>query len=175
MRKRSGYTLIEVLIVMAILGVISGMVYPLVTEVADLASTNTMSATVRQVREKIIYQTALGIGPTSAESYPVEIDPAWFTHHRLPTDVWTNRPLKIQVVNGPKDAAYPNNKTFVLKKDGTAAGHTAWYNAANGSFCAFVPKLGSNDDQIETFERVNRLIVSEGGDDDDDDDDDDDG
>ena len=42
-----------------------------------------------------------------------------------------------------------------MKKDGTAAGHTAWYNAANGSFCAKVPKVGTNDKILATFNVVN--------------------
>ncbi len=168
MRKRHGFTLIEVFIAMAIIMVISGIVFPLVADVGDLARPASMASTVRQVREKIIYHTIFGDTPLSPEGYPSSVEPAWFATGEMPRDVWTDHPLKVQVVHGPKDATSPNNESFVIKPDGRPAGHTAWYNAANGSFCVKVPKLGTEDERLELFNRVNgyRPAGSQGGDDD---------
>ena len=44
---------------------------------------------------------------------------------------------------------------FNVSPNGQATGHTAWYNAANGSFCVKVPNHGSEDDIQELFHRVN--------------------
>jgi prepilin-type N-terminal cleavage/methylation domain-containing protein len=167
MAKRHGFTLIEVLIVLAILLVLAGIAYPMVADIGDLARPATMAGTVRQVREKIIYHTALGDCPISAEGYPASVQPSWFPAGRMPTDVWTEQPLWVQVVHGAKDAIRPNNETFVIKPDGKPAGHTAWYNAANGSFCAKVPKVGTEDEQRQLFRRVNGLRYADvgGGDD----------
>jgi prepilin-type N-terminal cleavage/methylation domain-containing protein len=155
MRKRHGFTLIEVLIAMAIVLVISGIVYPLVADVGDLARPASMASTVRQVREKVIYHTVFGDTPMSPEGYPNSVEPTWFTNGEMPRDVWTDEPLKVQVVHGPKDATSPTNESFVVTPDGRPAGHTAWYNAANGSFCVLVPKQGTEDERAELFDRVN--------------------
>lgn len=156
MPRRHGFTLIEVLIAMAITVVLTGLVYPLVADVGDLAGPASMAATVRQVREKVIYHTVLGDGPMSAEGYPNGIEPSWFNTGVLPADVWTGEPLKVQVVHGSKDATYPTGHvSFVIKPDGRPGGHTAWYNASNGSFCALVPKEGTKDEQMELFRRIN--------------------
>ncbi|MHC4770027.1 MAG: type II secretion system protein [Planctomycetota bacterium] len=169
MRKRHGFTLIEVLIAMAIIMVLAGIVYPLLADFGDLARPASMASTVRQVREKIIYHTVFGDTPMSPEGYPNSIEPAWFATGEMPCDVWTDQPLNVQVVHGPKDATFPSNESFVIKPDGQPAGHTAWYNAANGSFCVMVPKLGTEDERLELFDRVNgyRPADSQGGDGDD--------
>ncbi len=169
MRKRHGFTLIEVFIAMAIIMVLSGIVYPLVADVGDLARPASMASTVRQVREKIIYHTIFGDTPLSSEGYPNRVEPAWFATGEMPRDVWTDQPIKVQVVHGPKDATSPNNESFVIKPDGRPAGHTAWYNAANGSFCVKVPTLGTRDERLVLFDRVNGYgptAGSQGGDDD---------
>jgi prepilin-type N-terminal cleavage/methylation domain-containing protein len=164
MTKRHGFTLIEVLIVMAILLVLAGIVYPLMADVGDLARPATMAATVRQVREKIIYHTGLGDVPMSAEGYPNSVEPAWFTNGRMPVDAWTEAPLSVQVVHGSKDATCPNIESFVIRPDGRPAGHTAWYNAANGSFCVKVPRVGTEDERLALFRRINgpRAVQGQG-------------
>ena len=157
MSSRRGFTLIEVLIVVAILLVLAGIVHPLVDRVGDQARPAVMATTVRQVRDQIRYHAGLGDGPMSAEGFPNSIEPAWFTAGMMPEDVWTRRPLSIQVVHGSKDATVPPKVTFVIKPDGRPAGHTAWYNAANGSFCIRVPKLGTPPEQQALFAEVNGL------------------
>ena len=129
----------------------------LVHGVSDQARPAVMASTVRQVREQIVYRAGLGDGPMSAQGFPNGIEPAWFAARGMPQDVWTNQPLNVQVVHGPKDATAPSNETFVIKPDGRPAGHTAWYNAANGSFCVKVPKKGTPQQQQELFARVNGL------------------
>ncbi|MHC4414052.1 MAG: type II secretion system protein [Planctomycetota bacterium] len=158
MRKRSAFTLIEVLIVMSILVVLAGVVYPIIADTAAMGGPTTMANTVRQVREQITYHAAVGDVPLSAEGHPNTIDPAWFAGGRLPEDAWTYRPLNIQVVHGAKDQVHPNNKSYQLRPDGQAAGHTAWYNASNGAFCARVPRIGTPDEILATYNYVNNVV-----------------
>ncbi len=155
MRSRRGFTLIELFIAMAIVLVLAAIIYPLLMDVTGDVESVTMAATVRTVRQRIQVHASMGDTPLSTEGYPNQVDPAWFPRLALPRDAWTLRPLFVQVVHGPKTATEPNNKTFNLKPNGLAAGHTAWYNAANGSFCAKVPNRGSEDDMLERFRRVN--------------------
>ncbi len=154
MRKRSAFTIIEILIVSAILVVIAGIAYPLVAGIPRNVQTVTMSSVVRLIRQKILYHAAVGDVPLSMEGYPNTIDPEWFTNG-LPQDVWTKRPMKIQTVHGAKDQTIPMDKTFKLPKSNGVGEHTAWYNAATGAFVALVPKIGSEADMREMFNLVN--------------------
>lgn len=154
MRCRRGFTMIEVLIGMSILMVLTALVYPRVTVMSDDVPAATMRATVVQVRRQISYHGFLDDVPLSNEGFPNDIKPSWFRCGALPHDAWVLQPLKIQVVHGPKNATEPNKKTFKVSS-GKATGHTAWYNAANGSFVALVPDQGSEDDILELFDYVN--------------------
>ncbi len=155
MRKRSAFTIIEILIVSAILLVLAGIVYPLVAELPRNAQTVTMTGVVRLIRQKILYHAAVADVPLSREGYPSTIDPAWFGNGLLPQNVWTKRPLKIQTVHGSKDRMVPNHKTFKLPRSNGVGQHTAWYNAATGAFVALVPKIGSEADMRGMFNLVN--------------------
>ncbi|MCH8006611.1 MAG: prepilin-type N-terminal cleavage/methylation domain-containing protein [Planctomycetes bacterium] len=155
MRKRSAFTIIEILIVSAILLVLAGIVYPLVAELPRNAQTVTMTGVVRLIRQKILYHAAVADVPLSREGYPNTIDPAWFGNGLLPQNVWTKRPLKIQTVHGSKDRMVPNHKTFKPPRSNGVGQHTAWYNAATGAFVALVPKIGSEADMRGMFNLVN--------------------
>ncbi len=171
---RRAFTLIEVLCIFAILAILAGIFYPLVVDAGDVASAHVMSASVRGVREQVLYHSALGDTPLSVEGYPMKVEPDWFPHDELPDHAWTRRPLKIQVVHGGKQQRYPNNTTYQVKPNGDAAGHSGWYNASNGAFCALVPKNGSDAELLGLFNLVNGTSIVEdpaggGGDGDDDD------
>jgi len=155
MRSRAGFTLIEILIVMAILLILSAIIYPQYIELKNDAQGTMLAAAVHQVRQKIQLHASIADVALSKEGYPDEVDPAWFPGRSLPRDPWTYGQLKIQVVAGPKDASEPNNKTFSVKKNGSFTGHTAWYNKSNGAFCMKVPDRGSEDDIYELFRRIN--------------------
>lgn len=160
MRNRRGFTLIEILIALAILLVLLAMVYSQLGGMIGVAKTQTMAATVRLVRQQIAFHAAIRDVEVSQEGYPNAIDPEWFSDYRLPRSVWAGRPLKVQVVHGAKQARVPNNKTF--NSSGLGSGdHTAWYNAANGSFCVLVPQRGTKDEILEMFLAANGLTEAD--------------
>ena len=162
MRSHSGFTLIEVLIVMALLTILSAIAYPKLHMLQVDTEGRAMAATVRHVREQIQLHASIADVPLSYDGYPSHIDPAWFPGHILPRDPWTYKQLKIQIVEGPKDATEPNNKTFRINGNGGIAGHSAWYNRSNGAFCIKVPDAGSEDDIQEMFHLVNRYSGGRG-------------
>ena len=157
MRQRSAFTFIEVMIVVAILAILAGIVYPMVIGLGDAASATVMKATVRHIRQKIALHSALGDVPMTREGFPKDIHPDWFNSGHIPLHAWTGRPMKLQVVNGGKTAPEPNNQSYIVQPDGDAAGHTAWYNASNGSFCALVPKIGTAAEIRGLFNLVNSI------------------
>ncbi len=160
MKNRTGFTLIEILIAVAIIAILAGLVIPTITGLGETARHASMATTARQIRRQIEFHAAVRDVPISPEGYPDDIDPEWFAANRLPLDVWTLCELKVQVVHGPKEANVPNHKTFQVT-NGRATGHTAWYNAANGSFCVLVPKRGTDQEILETFLAVNGLTGAE--------------
>ena len=189
MRQRSAFTFIEIMITLAILGILAAIFYPMVVDLGVISSARVMQATVRHVREKISLHAVIDPpDERTREGYPRDIKDEWFSSGRLPLHSWTRKPMKVQIVNGPKTARIPNNYTYQVRPDGTSAGHDAWYNAANGSFCAFVPHNGTDAEIRGMFNLINGFNDGEGdpagrpgrgrgrggGDDDDDDGDDDD-
>jgi type II secretory pathway pseudopilin PulG len=155
MSSRHGLTLVEVLTVVVIIMILAGIVHPILHRLGNQASPTVMAATVRQVREQIAYHTGSGDVPLSNEGYPNAIDPAWFAAGRMPEDAWTGQPLGVQVVHGSKTATAPAQIFFVITTNGRPAGHTAWYNASNGSFCVRVPKKGTPQQRRELFDLIN--------------------
>jgi prepilin-type N-terminal cleavage/methylation domain-containing protein len=156
MRQRSAFTFIEVMIALAIVGILVGILYPMVVDLEDVSQARVMQATVRHIRDKIELHTALRDGPVSPEGYPSGVTAQWFPTGHVPLHSWTGQPMDIQVVHGPKTATEPNHKSFNQKADGSSAGHDAWYNASNGAFCALVPTKGSDAEVRGMFDLINK-------------------
>lgn len=157
MRSRRGFTLIEVLIVMAMLSILAALVYPAYTDVTVDAQGAVVRVMVRNIREKIQFHQSIGDVALSPDGHPDDVLRDWFPGRELPTNPWTSSVLKIQTVHGPKDATEPNHKTFQVNSDGKVSDHTAWYNMANGSFCVLVPDRGSEQYILELFRSINGL------------------
>ncbi|MHC4429314.1 MAG: type II secretion system protein [Planctomycetota bacterium] len=184
MRQRSAFTFIEVMITLAIVGILVGIFYPMIVDLEDVSQARVMQTTVRHIREKIEFHTALHDGPVSPEGFPTAVNAQWFPTGHVPLHAWTGQPMDVQIVHGPKTATEPNHKSFNHKADGSSAGHDAWYNASNGSFCALVPVKGSDAEVRGMFDLINKGDEGyygarngnkgKGGGDDDNDDDDDD-
>ena len=147
--RTRGYTLIEVLITMAIMAVVSGLVYPQLNDLINVAPATTMAYTARQIRQQIDFHGQVGDCDVNEHGFPEDIDPMWFPMGRLPSDPWTHRPLKVQVVSSNQDE--PNNRTFNIKSNS----HTAWYSTRTGSFVIMVPDVGSEDEINELYQMIN--------------------
>jgi prepilin-type N-terminal cleavage/methylation domain-containing protein len=159
MRRRWGFSLIEVLLVMAILFILSAMVYPVLADIERDSRTTAMAASVRDIREQIALHAALGTRPRAPSGFPAALHASWFAGGELPVDLWTGRPLTIEVVDGPADRLYPDSRAFELTPDGATSRPTAWYNSANGSFCVRVPRAASDTETLALFHRVNEAAA----------------
>ncbi len=145
MRKRDGFTLVEILIAVSIVAILAGIVVPRFAHLSDDARPGIMATTVRQVREKIEYHAAIG-------GTPRDVSATWFTNHRLPDHVWTDRALLIDAVDGSLGQRAPADITF----DPTGSSEvTAWYNRTNGAFCALVPDTGDGATNLTLFHLIN--------------------
>ena len=174
MRKPAGYTLIEILAVVTILGILGAIVVPQVSDLGGLSRPRVMASTVRHVRQQITYHAAISSG-----GYPLDPDPMWFRDGRMPKHLWTDRPIIVESVDGYWDEVYPPEMDFDLADPDAANG---WYNATNGEFCVLVPHQGTDEATEDLFYLVNGTNIQgqwlfdpddDEGDDDDDHDDDD--
>ena len=151
MRTRRGFSLIEIMMTMAIVMVVSGLVYPQLSDLVNVAPTTTMSFAVRQIRQQIAFHREVGDCPMSLEGNPTDVDGRWFPRGQLPIDPWTQKPLKVQVVQANHPEPNPSQMSFQLGSNA----HTAWYNSRTGTFFVKVPKRGTNEEIEALFWQIN--------------------
>ncbi len=156
---RSGFTLLEILAVVTILGILAGVVMPQFLSASGDAKLAASAATVNLIRKKIEYHAARGDVVLSAGGYPAEIDPGWFGSGLLPKHAWTGKPMILKVKDKPPDEVYPEDKTFDLTE---ADKKNTWYNTTNGAFCVLVPEsLGDDAEIIEAFNLANSRTITD--------------
>jgi len=147
-----GFTLIEILIVVVILGILAAIVIPRFNESDDLTRTRVMAAGVRHVRALITYHAAARTTTLSSQGFPTTLEASWFRNGTLPDHTWTGEPMIVDIVSGDPNDIYPGTKSFNLA---TAGAVNAWYNTANGSFCALVPAQVNDADTLQLFNDAN--------------------
>ncbi len=155
MRVCRGFSLVEVLLVIAILAILSAMVYPVLAEVEQTSRATAMAVAVRDVREQIALHAALGTRPLAPSGFPAAPDRAWFFEGDFPVHVWSGAPMTLELVDGPESRIYPDDKSYDASSDGGTTRPTAWYNSANGSFCVRVPRAATESETLAVFYRVN--------------------
>ncbi len=157
--RRSGFTLLEILAVVTILGILAGVVMPQFASASGDAKIAASAATGNLIRKQIEYHAALGDVVLSAGGYPDEIDPGWFGSGVLPKHPWTGQPMILEVEDEDPDEVYPEDKTFDLTE---ADEINAWYNTTNGAFCVLLPdSLGGEAEIIEAFNLANARTITD--------------
>ena len=156
MSRSNGFTLIEVLVVVVVLGILAGVAVPQFFDAAGESETATMRTLVRQIRQQIDYHIAIG-EVDDITGVPVTVEVEWFGTH-LPKQFYTNKPIRLKVESKGSER-YPEKKTFNATKPNPK---TAWYNTDNGEFCFKVPKqVGNRQAKIAEFNRINGSNITE--------------
>ncbi|MEM7681001.1 MAG: type II secretion system protein [Planctomycetota bacterium] len=138
------FTLIEMVIVIAILGILAAIVIPRFSSAQDVSTHTAAEQTVAAVQRKIQEQQA------KTGDWPSDIDPNWFTPVGVPENPYLGEPASIVVQN---DA-----DKFELKYKHTNKGPIIWwYNRANGMFHTRVPWQGTDAATLELYNRVNQI------------------
>jgi len=142
-----GFTLVELLLVVVILGIISAIVAPMLRSQRLEAVTSTLRANVTQVL--MVLEVQKQKQPDG--SYPPELDPHWFVEGVLPAhpDKLAGVP-SVQVVHAP-GALHPGDKVV---HPGILGAY--WYNSAEGIFRARVKQQDSDAATLAFYNAVNQ-------------------
>ena len=147
-----GFTLVEVLIVVALLGILAATVIAEYQRLKGMGKGEAMSMTVTHIRQIIEVKAAKREGNLAASGFPASIEAGWFQMGRLPYHTWTNDPMIVETVSAGADQIYPAVKTF----DETAPGaKNAWYNTTNGVFCVRVADTTDDVRDLALFNIAN--------------------
>jgi len=144
-QRRPGFTLVELVVVVLILGIIAAVAAPKMFDTADQAKESSAAMLAAIVRDRIdLYYAANA-------AYPDTIDPAWF---RGPlTNPFDPDNPNFAINNGAPTYVYPSLKTLPRL-------YACWYNKVNGQFMVRVPVQESDAATITLFNRVNNTAIT---------------
>ena len=151
-RSRRGFTLMELMMVVVILGILAALLVPQFVDSSTTSQASTMGSTVRYVRQMLQFHRNSGEYQVSTSGWPAQISQQWFRGDSLPLHPWTGDAVVIEIVDGASTEVYPAQKIFDAS-DSMAA--NCWYNRTNGSFCARVGAAGTNAQTLELFNAAN--------------------
>ena len=149
-----GFTLVEVLIVVVILGILASIVIPQFTNATGQSKAVAAASIVRTVQAKVFENFA------TQNVYPATIEDAWFVEGSLPINPLApeqRTPVVFYDGAATADMTHPAAKTV-------AATGAFWYNPTNGTFRALVPAQDTQADTLLLYNTANSSGVANYGD-----------
>lgn len=140
-----GFTLVEMLVVIAILALVSALVVPQFASASGDAQISSAASTVRRVQEQIeVFRATQG-------QYPAVIAPSWFAGDALPRN-----PFAPEVQDSVYyDSSNSTTKTHPTIKDlRDESIKVYWYNPLNGRFRARVTHMSSDEESLDLYNQV---------------------
>ncbi len=148
--RAAGFTLVEILIVVIILGILAALVMPKFTSASQESKAAAAAAICRNVQQKVLeYRSTHG-------QYPDDIDPTWFAGKALPKspfDPTHETPIEYDTAS-PESVRHPR---FKFTNASTAP---FWYNPANGMFRARVTAQATTAKTLELYNKANAAKVA---------------
>ena len=138
-----GFTLIEVLIVVIILGILASAVMPKFSDAREDATVSTLQTTNASVKSRIDYEKIVN------GSYPSTLQASWFVGKQLPTHPDNTFGVPSVQVESRPGRLHPGSK---VRKAGVIGAF--WYNPAEGVFRARVADQGSSTSTLDFYNRV---------------------
>ncbi len=153
MTKRThhhGFTLVEILIVVVILGILASIVIPHFSEATSGSKSVATASITRTVQSKIFEDFA-----TQSE-FPSVIEPSWFVEGTLPHNPLAPDQTSPMVIY---DTSASNSVTHPASKLVSTSG-AFWYNPNNGAFRALVPAQNTEAQTLKLYNDANSAQVS---------------
>ncbi len=144
--RRGGFTLVEVLIVVVVLGVLAASVVPHFASAAESTKISSAASTLRQVQQMLQVEFVAG------GEYPATIEAEWFAGAALPVNPFDTT-FEDSVYYDTADNAGKVHPT--VKHIDSASLKTFWYNPLNGRFRARVAEQGTDAETLELYNVVN--------------------
>lgn len=137
-----GFTLVEMIIVVLVLGILGAIVVPRYVSAKDEAAASALAGNVKMIREQImLYHSKHGV-------YPDEIDDAWFAGG-VPDHPENEFGMPV-IQTVANNLGHPAMKVLY---DGGAGAY--YYNSQEGTFHARVGDKGSAAATLEFYNKVN--------------------
>jgi prepilin-type N-terminal cleavage/methylation domain-containing protein len=142
---RQGFTLVELVIVVLILGILAAVALPTLFSSSEDATEIATASVVNTVRDAVdLYFAEHGVHPESIDLSMLR--------GRLSNPYDPTHPTPVFVANNPANL-YPTWK--ILRP-----GSTMWYNKANGQFAARVAPQSTDAETIDLYNRVNNHDIT---------------
>lgn len=149
--KKQGFTLVELVVVILILGILAGVATGRFLEAGDQARKNTLRASLDAVIKVVEIRTAYRGG-----EIPAVLPERWFSGERYPEHPYNTFGVPaIHRVDRP-GAEHPIAAVLTASSAGAF-----WYNAANGIVRARVPSRGSRAQTTAFYSEINGVASSD--------------
>lgn len=142
-RLHRGFSLIEIMVVVVILGILAAIVVPRFVNASEQATTNSAAAITRNVQLKITEYFA------QHGEYPATIDGSWFLEGALPANPFDPAGGSTLIVQNIANKVYLQNKTSASNSQ------IYWYNRPTGTFHIRIPDQGSDSENLAYYNQVN--------------------
>ena len=143
---------LESLVVVAVLGAVAWTAFPRLSLGSSRDEAKRMQSTLWQVRNRVELNRFSNLVRINDEGWPMAISPEWFMGDRLPPHPLTDRELLVESTDAGHGFHYPIEKTF---DPNNPDARTLWYNRSNGSIAIRVPRIGTDDEILASFNAVN--------------------
>jgi prepilin-type N-terminal cleavage/methylation domain-containing protein len=153
-QRARGFTLVELLIIVSILGILAALAVPMMATSSDQARTEAVASNVSHIRAMIAYHSGAGGSSMTATGHPTTVDAAWFRDSKMPEHAFAGAPMIVQVVSLASNVVFPAVKSF---NPLTIGATNAWYNSTNGEFCVLVPAKTSDAETVALFNAANKV------------------
>ncbi|MEM9915133.1 MAG: prepilin-type N-terminal cleavage/methylation domain-containing protein [Planctomycetota bacterium] len=143
--KPAGFTLVEILIVVVILGILASIVVPQFSSATDQSKAVATASIVRTVQSKVLENYAMD------GEYAATLETSWFVEGSLPHNPLApeqRSPIVIYDSSAAESATHPADKLV------TTSG-AFWYNPNNGTFRALVPAQDTEELTLELYNQAN--------------------
>lgn len=145
-----GFTLVEILIVVIILGILAALVVPKYSAASNDSKATALASTCRNVQQKVIeYHSMHG-------TFPAAIDPQWFAGKALPKNPFD--PLYVDPIE--YDTTSETHIKHPRFKVISASNKPFWYNVSNGTFRARVKQQSATSASLKLYNKANGSNVS---------------
>lgn len=146
--RHAGFTLVEVLIVVIIIGILASTVLPALSARADQAGAATLMANLKTIKEQIQFHHLRN------GELPSEIEADWFAAGTLPSHPQNSFGVPaVQVVVQP-GRQHPTQRVLA-----TGVAGAYWYNSADGIVRARVADQGSENETLKFYNLVNQCDI----------------